>query len=333
MESLDTTPKRLSDEAQLLHEGRQLAKRAVQLSTQTHKIKVWVPILCSMILTGYYLYGLHKKQQATGMDVTQPVAAEPAVPSARGADAPVAEPPANSATPASSTAEAAPPEDPNASDSDLRKEAAQAHSAGQFRDEAKLWQQYMTRSATPQQACPAIGVAYERAGDLAASLEAFEKCVSLMPGNADLLVAFAHALQTKGDFARSGSLYQQVIAHDAKNLDARTGLALLELKQNRLREAEATALGVLHQAPNETDALLIAGIVAWRESRLPEAERMFLRGAALDEQRPDFHAFLGRIAEAERRPQDALAQYDKALALDPSDADIAGRRDRLQQAR
>ena len=97
--------------------------------------------------------------------------------------------------------------------------------------------------------------------------------------------------------------------------------------------AERAALAVLHQSPNQTDALLIAGIVAWRQTRLPDAERIFLRGAALDDQRADFHAFLGRIAEAERHPQQALEQYDKALALDPSDSEIVDRRDRLQQAR
>ncbi len=229
MDGLEAPQKQLSDEAQLLKEGRQLAKRAVQLSTQTHKIKVWVPILCSMILTGYYLYGLHKKQQANGMDLGQPVASapvavEPSASNSKPGDAPVVEPQTNSRNAAAAPGDAAVPDsaaaDPNASDTDLRKQAAQAHRAQQFGDEAKLWQQFMTRSSTPQAACPAIGTAYERAGDLDAAIQAFEKCVALEPRNADISVAFAHALQTKGDFTRAASLYRQVMAADPKNLDA-----------------------------------------------------------------------------------------------------------------
>lgn len=335
MESLEAPQKQVSEEAQLLKEGRQLAKRALHLSTQTHKIKVWVPILCSMILTGYYLYGLHKKQQANTMDLGQPVASAPADNSQQKTDAPVGEPQSSGGAATSATPDAAVPDsaapDTNASEGDLRKQAEQAHAAQQFGDEAKLWQQFMARSTAPQAACPAIGVAFERAGDIDSSIQAFEKCVALEPKNADTAVAFAHALATKGDFERAAMLYRQILANDPKNLDAQTGIALLDLRQNHLREAETAAMNVLQRAPNQTDALLVAGLVAWRESRLADAEKIFLRGAALDDQRADFHAFLGRIAEAERRPQQALMQYDKALSLDPNDVDIAARRDRLQQ--
>ena len=115
-------------------------------------------------------------------------------------------------------------------------------------------------------------------------------------------------------------------------MDAETGLALLDLRQNHLHAADEEARSILKKAPDQTDALLVCGIVAWRESRLPDAEGAFVRGAALDDRRADFHAFLGRIAEAERRPQEALEQYDRAVALDPSDVEIVDRRDRLQQA-
>lgn len=331
MESLETPEKQLSDEAQLWREGRQLVRRAIELVTQTHKIKVWVPILCSMVLTGYYIYGLHKRQQGTGMDLGPAVTAAPEATREKAADAPVAEPvPEAVVATASATPETA---DRDASEADLRKQAEGAHAARQFGEEARLWQQFMTRAGLPAQACPAIGRAYERAGEIDLSIQAFEKCMSLQPGNADTAVAFAHVLQTKGDWQRTASLYHAILANDPKNLDAQTGLALLALRQNHLSEAEAGAAGVLRRAPDQTDALLIAGIVAWRESRLPDAERLFLRGAALDDSRADFHAFLGRIAEAERRRHDALEQYDKALQLDPSDAEISGRRERLEQTR
>jgi Tfp pilus assembly protein PilF len=110
-------------------------------------------------------------------------------------------------------------------------------------------------------------------------------------------------------------------------------MALLELKQNHLHEADTEAAAILHKAPENTDALLISGLVAWRQSRLADAQRIFSRGAALDDRRADFHAFLGRIAEAQRRPQDALEQYEKALTLEPGDADVADRAARLRDAK
>lgn len=330
MDTLGDRQKPLSEEAQLLKEGHQLVRRAVQLSTQTHKIKVWVPVLCSMVLTGYYLYGLHKKSSAAGMDLTPP-AAPAAVAETDTADGKAGAGDANATPVAEPEPERATPAGPQG-DADIRKQAQQAHAAQQFGEEAKLWQQLLDGSSLPQQACPAVGRAYERAGEMEAAIKAYEKCLSFEPGNVDWLVGFAHVEQTKGDFDRAAALYRQVLAKDAKNLDAQTGLALVALKQSHLREAETAARGVLEKSPNQTDALLIAGIVAWRESRLPDAERIFLRGAALDDNRADFHAFLGRIAEAERRPQEALREYDKALSLDPSDAEIVERRERLQQA-
>ena len=327
MQTSGSSEKQLSDEAQLLKEGRQLVSRAVRLSTQTHKIKVWVPLLCSMILTGYYLYGLHRKN-TMAMDLSQPAAAPPA--------AVVEETPAPDKARATAEAEPSPSSsaapEAGGSLSDIRKQAQQAHGAQQFGDEAKLWQQFMDRSPVPQEACPAIGKAYERVGEVDSSIQAYEKCVSLEPGNTDTLVSFAHVLQTKRDFDRAASLYRQVLSKDPKNLDAQTGLALIDLKQNHLEQADHAVKNILGKAPDNTDALLIAGIVAWREGKLDDAERVFLRGAGLDDQRADFHAFLGRIAEAERHPQEALRQYDRALALDPGDSDSAERRERLQGA-
>jgi len=319
-----------SDEARLLSDVRELLGRAGRLVTQTSKMKIWVPIVCSIVLTCYYLYAFHQKTPSAA-NLTMPgepaaaVVAEPAPISQTGA-------PTTGAQPMTQSSAASEPET-EIGYAEIRKEAEQAHASQQFADEAKLWQQFMERSPLPQEACPAIGKAYERIGDIDTSIRAYERCVSIEPGNVDILVAFAHALQTNRDFDRAASLYRRVLLKDPGNLDARNGLALNELKQDHLREADQAVKSILEKAPDNTDALLIEGIVAWRQARLPDAEKIFLKGTALDDRRPDFHAFLGRIAEAERRPQDALREYEKALVLDPGDADIAERRSRLQEAR
>ena len=127
-------------------------------------------------------------------------------------------------------------------------------------------------------------------------------------------------------------MYRKGLSKDPRNLDAKTGLALIDLKQNHLREAAKEAQAILVKAPDSSDALLIAGLVAWREARLADAEKIFTKGVGIDDRRSDFHAFLGRIAEAQGHPQDALRQYDRALELDPHDTLIADRRDHLKDS-
>jgi tetratricopeptide (TPR) repeat protein len=326
----------LVTEQQLLTDARQWLHRAAELYTHTSKIKIWVPFVCSMVITGYYLYNMHERAAAEALEQPAPAAASarPAVVAEVTPSGDV--PPANaasSAVPSSEPAIKAGTSDTDASDADFRKRAEQAHLNQRFDEEAELLQRFADHSATPQLACPAIGAAYEHAGQIDSAAKAFEKCASLEPGNVDTLVGFAHLLQSKRDFKRAAMLYRQALLKDAGCLDAQTGLALIELKQNHLPEADDAVRSILRRAPDNTDALLIAGIVAWRQARLPDAEKIFLKGVGLDDHRADFHAFLGRIEEAERRPQEALSQYERSLVLAPGEAEIVERRDRLRNAR
>jgi Tfp pilus assembly protein PilF len=315
----------LATEQQLLMDGRQWLSRAAELYTRTPKIKIWLPVLGSLLITVYYLFSIHQRASAapelpppTVQSV--PVAVLDVTPLSK---APPFVPPAQFHTTVNDT-------DGNQDNAALHKQAEQAHADKQFGDEAKLLQTIADHSGAPQLVCPALGTAYERAGDLDSATLAFEQCVAAEPGNIDALLAFAHVMQTKHDFNRARTLYRQCLLKDPANMDALGGLALIELTQNHLDQANQAAQAMLRKSPENTDALLITGVVAWRQARLADAEKIFLKGVGLDDHRADFHAFLGRIAEAERRPEDALRQYQRALELDPHDVDITDRRDRLK---
>jgi tetratricopeptide (TPR) repeat protein len=322
-------------EEQLLKEGGQWLKRAAKLYTQTPKLRIWLPVVGSLALTIYYLHAIHSFSSQSNTAAAPAATAVPSqVPSATVV---VEEEPATTPTSGKTPLPApAPLSDAAAADlndADLLQRAQQAHGSQQFSDEAQFLQKIMDRGKDTQQVCPAIGKAYERAGQIDSSIQSFEKCLLLTPGDIDTMLGLAHALQAKPDFKRASVLYHQALQKDPGNQDAQTGLALVELKQNHLAEAEAAASNILRKSPDNTDALLVTGIVAWRQSHLPEAEQIFSHGVMLDDHRPDFHVFLGRIAEAQRRPQEALQQYEKALQLDPNDADTADRRNRLRDAK
>ena len=316
-------------EEQLLKDGKQWLARAAHLYTQTSKIKIWLPVVCSLLLTSYYMYTMHARARYIELSPPAPAPASVAVaiPEKETLVATTASTGiVNPAEPASNT-------DADESDTDLLQRAQAAHSGQQFADEAKLLQAVFDHSRSAELVCPAIGKAYESAHDIDASIHAFEQCTAIVPENMDTLMAFARTLQTKANFKRADALYRQVLQKDPANLDAQTGLALVELNQNHLTEARRRALAILQNAPGDTDALLITGIVAWRQARLAEAKQIFFTGVALDSHRADFHAFLGRIAEAQGRQQEALEEYDRSLVLDPKDGELADRRDRLKGAR
>jgi len=321
-------------EEQLLKEGAHWLKRAAKLYTQTPKLRIWLPVLGSLILTIYYLHVIHSFNSQG--NAAPPPAPAPATTQA----APTVVVEEDSATPQTSgktpplpTGSLSDASDADLTDADLLQRAQQAHASQQFADEARYLQKIVDHGKDLQQACPAIGKAYERAGMIDSSIEAFEHCSTLAPGDIDTLLGLAHALQAKPDLNRAAAIYRQSLQKDPGNQDAQAGLALVELKQNHLAEADAAANSILRKSPDNPDALLITGIVAWRQSRLADAERIFSRGVSLDDHRPDFHVFLGRIAEAERRPQEALQQYEKALQLDPSDTDTTDRRNRLRDSK
>jgi tetratricopeptide (TPR) repeat protein len=324
----------LAAEEQLIQDGRIWLKRALALYTQTPKVKIWVPVVGSMLLTGYYLYTLHARSAAAAAPAptatVQPAPAVVAIPdnprfSPERAAIPVASAAAFSSEPASTV-------NSELSNADLLEQAQQAHANQQYAQEAQLLRQSLDRFRSPRGVCPEIGMSYERAGDGRSALAAFKRCATLEPANLDTLNAFAYALQSKSDFNGAAILYRQVLRKDPGNLDAQGGTALLDLRENHLSKADAAAHAILRAAPANTDALLIEGLVAWRQGRLADAEQVFSAGVKLDPRRPDFEAFLGRIADAQHRSKEALQHYQKALALNPGDADIMDRRDRLQGA-
>ncbi|MEK6631289.1 MAG: hypothetical protein AABY89_11195, partial [Acidobacteriota bacterium] len=57
---------------------------------------------------------------------------------------------------------------------------------GRPRDEAQLWEQYLTLSPTPIDACPALPKAYEVQGLADKAFGAYQRCYALDPLNADV---------------------------------------------------------------------------------------------------------------------------------------------------
>lgn len=84
---------------------------------------------------------------------------------------------------------------------------------GRTADEIEMWREYARASTTPEEVCPALPLAYLRAGDTASALREFEACVSLAPDDPERLLDLAaeharqgHIEQALFGYARAGAL-------------------------------------------------------------------------------------------------------------------------------
>ena len=93
----------------------------------------------------------------------------------------------------------------------------------------------------------------------------------------------------------------------------RAALALHQ--QNRVAEAEAAYRAVLTDAPNQFDALHLAGVAAYQRGRPREADPLIAAALALRPNNAEARNNHGLALSALGRTAEALAAYDAALAI------------------
>jgi tetratricopeptide (TPR) repeat protein len=198
---------------------------------------------------------------------------------------------------------------------------------GRSREEAEAWESFVASAPSPEEACPYIADAYVRQGLVKASVDAFERCLVFDPDNPDAMLSLARAIE-RGEPPRARALYERGLAIAPNYQDLRLGLARLDLREGRLREAREAAAIVIAGRPDDADALLVAGLAYQREGNLVEARKALERGTHLAPNDVDFVTALGLVAETQGRIDDARTYYAKAFALSPNDPDA---RTRLQR--
>lgn len=192
--------------------------------------------------------------------------------------------------------------------SDLPKAAAQ-------------WERYIDQAPTPADGCPHLTRAYIRLGRFDKSIDAAKRCTAIEPQNPDLIFELAHAHEISNHAGEAERLYREGSALAPDNDDFRIGLGRLCLRSGKPAEAEVVAERVLRRAPRNSDALLLLGLACWRQGQVSKAKQALERGVALAPGDVDYYVVLGRIAESERNRTAALAQYARALELDPTNSE------------
>jgi predicted O-linked N-acetylglucosamine transferase (SPINDLY family) len=97
--------------------------------------------------------------------------------------------------------------------------------------------------------------------------------------------------------------------------------ALAAHKQGKFSEAEAIYSEILRANPSDFHSMHLLGVIALQTEQIERGVELIRNAIKIDETVADAHSHLGNGLRRLNSPEEALASYDKAIALKPDHAD------------
>jgi len=132
-------------------------------------------------------------------------------------------------------------------------------------------------------------------------------------------------LEKAADEARSRKDYDTAIVYlraavrkDRNNATLYNKIGLAELKNDNYRAARADFEKASKKNPQYADAVNNIGAVEYLRKNYVAAAKYFKKAVALEETRATFHVNLGAAWFSEKKLNQAIAEYTRAMELDPA---------------
>lgn len=170
-----------------------------------------------------------------------------------------------------------------------------------------------------------LAVALQNAGRSEEALPLFADAVKMNPKGGAALTNYALALVQTGDAARAILLYVRALAVEPDNPTLREDLGVAYLQQSDLDRAMTefrAGLVLPHEgAPLSANLHYDLGLALKLKDKVPEAIAEFKRAAALDPSLPDPPYTLGILYMQTGRFEDAANQMERAVAARPENGE------------
>ena len=158
-----------------------------------------------------------------------------------------------------------------------------------------------------------LGKALAAVGRGAEADVAFEKCFALSPERRFMALAAEH--QKEGRLDEAEHLYRRVLRHNPSNVDAMRLLALIALQAGNDNQAESLLQKALSVAPDFLAAILDLGRLRKEQDRYAEALECFDRAIALDATNAQAHYLRGSTLAPAAFTHEAIEAYQRCVEL------------------
>jgi tetratricopeptide (TPR) repeat protein len=184
-------------------------------------------------------------------------------------------------------------------------------------DQAIEWLANAVRIEPTAEHVSALGMALHRSGKLEDALKAFDKAISLQPGNAELWKHLASVLidLNRPDEALLG--LQHALKLRPRYVDAANLSGLILYRKERYSEALDLFNLSIEVEPSQADALRMRALLYLNLKRFEEALADSRQSVQLDRGNADAHNDLAAILQKLGRCEESLEWYDRAIALRP----------------
>ena len=178
----------------------------------------------------------------------------------------------------------------------------------------------------------ADGVVLYQQGNYQGAVSHFQQALVQHPGSPDCFynLGATYHQQAKlfgrpSDLQTAEQYYHLCLARNLNHEACQRGLAVLLVEQNRPAEAVAQLQNWAQQQPTNPSPQIELGRLCQEHGDLREAENHLIDALAIDPNNTRALVALGQIRESSGEPSLALANYSRAIAIDPAQPTVAAK--------
>ena len=182
------------------------------------------------------------------------------------------------------------------------------------------------------QALNAQGVRHYQSGNYQQASEHFQRAIAANPKSANGYYNLASSLHKNGklfnrpeDLKQAEQLYNQCLNHDPNHTECYRGLAVLLSETQRQDAAYRLLEGWIARSPQIPDPRIELARVLEETNNVPQASTRLVEAIEIDPNNSRALTALGRLREVTGQNAQALANYQRSLALNRFQPAIAAR--------